>query len=104
MIAALTSVSSSDTVFVVALGLYLKLVFTRMSMTSASINSGLTVNIFSVFSFCFNKVFSELVNLLTVCEGLIAMNIFPYCGGSLSSPPQTEIESAPGYKVCNLDL
>ena len=37
-------------------------------------------------------------------SGATAMNIFPYCGGLLSSPPQTEIESAPGYRVCSLDL
>ena len=104
MIAALTSVSSSDTVLVVALGLNLKLHVTKISMISASTISGLTVNIFSLLILSLNKVFSDEVNLFTFCEGLIAINIFPYCGGLLSSPPQTDIESAPGYRVCNLDL
>ena len=34
-------------------------------------------------------------------SGLIVIKTFPYCGGSKSSPPNTETDSASGY-ICGM--
>ena len=101
---ALTNVSKADLVWEVFVGSYLKFVDKRICNISASTTSGLTVSTLKSDNEVVNVDFSAVVKLFENWEGFKATNTLPYFGGSLSSPPHTAIESAPGYSSCNLAL